>query len=292
VESGATLFYKANLRKQVEMAAPDPQDKSVAWFTEKLTDTQLSPEACHLLETYSGIPHDEVVDHIIKVRDEAWNIFPYPCIGQFRFLDLSMNQTKEYPEILQRLEEGQRLLDMACCFGQEIRQLVADGAPSENIYGCDLRKEYISLGYKLFGDGDRLQSHFLTADIFDESSPLTDMRGSFDMVYAGSFFHLFDYDDQLKVSTAVARLLRPKKGSMIVGRQIGAVNPGQQNHRTNPAGRMFRHNPESLRQMWQKIGDDLGVIFDVDAALHTLSDDHFGFHNDDTRRIRFVIRRA
>ncbi|KAF9734977.1 methyltransferase domain-containing protein [Paraphaeosphaeria minitans] len=57
---------------------------------------------------------------------------------------------------------------MACCFGQGIRQLVADGAPPENIFGCDLRKEYVELGYQLFRDHGRLHGQLLTADIFEK----------------------------------------------------------------------------------------------------------------------------
>lgn len=273
------------------MESKDLPDQNVAWFDERPDDSQLSIDARNLLRNYSGIPTEEIEDHVVKLRNEAWEIFPYPCIGQFRFLDLSLKHTKEYQEILDRLAKGQRLLDMACCFGQEIRQLVADGAPSKNLYGCDLRKEYVELGYRLFRDHDRLQSRFLTADIFDDPSPLTELRGTFDVVYTGSFFHLFDYEDQIRVSKAVAQLLRPVKGSFIAGRQIGALNAAAHDHRTNPTGKMYRHNPESLKDMWKKIGDDLGVTFFVEATLHELSHDHFRFHTGDTRRIHFTIRR-
>jgi SAM-dependent methyltransferase len=266
-------------------------DRNVAWFDKRPDDRQISLAARQLLETYGRIPPDKVVDHVVQIRDEAWQIFPYPCIGQFRFLDLSLNQTKEYSDILQRLQQGQKLLDMACCFGQEIRQLVADGAPSENIYGCDLREEYIKLGYKLFGDQDTLRTKFLTADIFDATSALTDLQGQFDMVYAGSFFHLWGYDDQVRASKSVALLLRPQKGSTIYGRQVGSVNAATHNHRTNPTGTMYRHNVDSLKRMWCDIGDSLGVSFAVEARLEELDPDHFRLHTPDTKRIHFVIRR-
>jgi SAM-dependent methyltransferase len=165
-------------------------DRNAVWFDESPKEGQISPAARKLLETYSGISPENVESHVVKIRNEAWNILPYPCIGQFRFLDLSLNTTAEYPEILHRLSQGQRLLDMACCFGQEIRQLVADGAPAENIYGCDLREEYISLGYKLFKDEDTLRTKFLLADILDPTSPLAEFKSHFDMIYAGSSFHL------------------------------------------------------------------------------------------------------
>ncbi|KAF2877220.1 hypothetical protein BDV95DRAFT_141169 [Massariosphaeria phaeospora] len=269
----------------------DLRDKNSAWFDERPNEDRISPAARRLLEGYSGIAADKIVQHVVEIRDAAWQIFPYPCIGQFRFLDLSLNQMKEYAEVLKRLNEGQKLLDMACCFGQEIRQLVADGAPSDNLYGCDLRKEYIELGYKLFGDGDKLGTKFLTADIFDSTSALTALRGQLDMVYAGSFFHLFGYEDQVTVSKAVASLLRPRPGSMILGRQIGSVNAAEHGHKTNPTGTMFRHNVESVQDMWTQIGNDLGVSFAVTANLQDLEGDHFRFHTNDTKRIWFTIRR-
>lgn len=57
-------------------------------------------------------------------RKKAFAIFAYPCIGMYRFLDLSISQRSEYPEIVRRLKGGEKILDLGCCFGQEIRQLV------------------------------------------------------------------------------------------------------------------------------------------------------------------------
>jgi 2-polyprenyl-3-methyl-5-hydroxy-6-metoxy-1,4-benzoquinol methylase len=269
----------------------EPQNRDVAWYDARPSESQLPQDARELLEKYSKIPADELENHVVKVREEAWDIFPYPCIGQFRFLDLSLKYFDEYPEVLKRLQEGQKLLDMACCFGQEIRQLVADGAPAENIYGCDLREEYIALGYKLFADRDTLKANFLTANIFDATSSLTERKGTFNVIYTGSFFHLFDYDDQVKVSKAVASLLLPEKNSLILGRQVGSTIAAEHDHRTNPTGKMFRHNIESLKEMWKKIGDDIGVSFAVDARLEELDSGLRRFHTSDTRRIWFTIRR-
>lgn len=50
--------------------------------------------------------------------------FPYPCIGMFRFLDLSIPSSPYYNEVIERLRAGEIFLDLGCCFGQELRQLV------------------------------------------------------------------------------------------------------------------------------------------------------------------------
>ncbi|KAF1842254.1 uncharacterized protein K460DRAFT_370242 [Cucurbitaria berberidis CBS 394.84] len=271
------------------MSKPEEiKDTKVAWFEQNPDESKVPPAATRrLLETYSGIPPEDVFEHVVNLRNEAWNVFPYPCIGQFRFLEPSFFGFDALPEVLERLCEGQKLLDMACCFGQTVRELFAGGAPADNIYGCDLQPGFIELGYKLFKDRGKLQTKFLIADIFDPNSALEELRGQIDMVYAGSFFHLWGLDDQIKVSKAVATLLRPRQGSMILGRQIGAVEASEQ---TSPTGTMYRHNVESLKKMWKEIGDDLGVTFIVEASLKPVSEDHF-LNTDDTRRIWFVIRR-
>lgn len=266
-----------------------------AWFDERPSEGQIPHAARRLLETYSGIAPEEIVEHVVKVRNEAWKIFPYPCLGQFRFLEAGLDQCAEYNEVIDRLQRGQRLLDMACCVGQTVRQLVADGAPAQNIYGCDLQPDFIEIGYRLFKDRDKLETKFLVADIFDPGSALqdSDIRGKVDMVYAGSFFHLWGLEKQKEVSKAVASLLIPQSGSMILGRQIGAVEAAE---KTSATGTMFRHNVESFKKMWKEIGDDLGFAFTVEASLKKLTGDHFEsqtnhqFQTNETRRIWFSVR--
>lgn len=288
------------------------KDKSVPWYIERPNEQNLSLAARELLIKYSKIPAEEVEDHVLKIREAAWEIFPYPCIGRFRFLDLGFTKSAEYPEVLKRLQEGERFLDIGCCFGQAIRQLVLDGAPSENMYGSDLRGEYMELGYDLFGDRDTLKSTFITADILDATSPLAELKGTFDIIFAGSFFHLWGYEDQTKVSKLVVELLRPRKGSMIVGRQVGTVHGFQPGHAPNTIeglkeiwksaegksqpgsaqsskGQMFQHNVESFKEMWKGIGEDIGVTFAVDAQLEVPK--FVDPTSTDVRRISFTIRR-
>lgn len=51
--------------------------------------------------------------------------FPYACIGQFSFVELSIAASPYYPEMLERVKNGHKLLDLGCAFGQELRQLVS-----------------------------------------------------------------------------------------------------------------------------------------------------------------------
>jgi 2-polyprenyl-3-methyl-5-hydroxy-6-metoxy-1,4-benzoquinol methylase len=119
-------------------------------------DASVIPDAARqLLVKYAGIPPEKVNDHVDVVRKKAFEIFPYPCIGMYRFLDLGLGQTGVYDDIVQRLKKGDKFLDLGCCFGQEIRQLISDGVPAENCYGSDLRQEFIDLGYDRVQDRDK-----------------------------------------------------------------------------------------------------------------------------------------
>ncbi len=92
-----------------------PSNKSAPYYQPTLPH----PPIRTLLESYSHIPPSQIPTHISAIRDRAWQIHPYPCIGQFRFLNLSISQHASYPRILAALKEpGARrtLLDLGCCF--------------------------------------------------------------------------------------------------------------------------------------------------------------------------------
>lgn len=113
-------------------------------------------------------------------------------------MDFYITQLPEYPTILTRLKSGDALLDLGCCFGHIMRQIVFDGAPSENLTGTDLRPEFIELGYELFRDRAIFKSDFVTGDILDEDDEgLASLNGRFDVVHAAAFFHLFDWSTQV-----------------------------------------------------------------------------------------------
>jgi hypothetical protein len=83
----------------------EAREKDVPWYNPDIGN-KLGDSARELLENYSKIPAAEVEDHVYKIvryppmtnlgpaandplqRDEAWQVWPYPCIGGFRFLDL------------------------------------------------------------------------------------------------------------------------------------------------------------------------------------------------------------
>jgi hypothetical protein len=118
------------------------------------------------------------------------------------------------------------------------------------------------------------------------------LDGKIDIVYAGSFLHLFDYAGQFKVCERVVRLLKPVKGSVMLGRQVGYVVAGEKVHRTNYREKMFRHNEESFKKMWQEVGEKTGTRWRVEVELKEVEDRGPNAPSDpDMRRLRFTAFR-
>ncbi|KAF9630887.1 putative methyltransferase domain-containing protein [Lasiodiplodia theobromae] len=242
--------------------------KDSPWYFHEI-DT-LTPEVRELLEKYSGIPPEKVEAHVKEVRDKAWEIHPYPCIGTFRFLDLSMYKEPYYEEVLSRVKNGEKLLDLGCCFGQELRKLAYDGAPPSSLYGSDLRPEFLTLGHTLFLDEAKLPAspHFIAADVFDDASPLQQqLAGSVSVVQAQAFFHLFPRADQLRAAERVVALLKPEPGVVVVGSQIGSPKPGVSESWTHgKKAERFVHDPTTWRELWDEVGQRTGTKWEVVEA--------------------------
>lgn len=282
----------------------DARNKDARRYSEGITADITSARL--LLESYSGVPPEEVLAHIhavvssfalsllppslptpsllvfsclhsalSKKRNKAWQIYPYPCVGKFRFLDFSISSHPLYSTVVARLKDSSEcLLDLGCCFGQDIRRLVADGVPGENLYGADLQPGFMELGYELFKDKDRLKSHFMVGDVFDDEGEggieLKKLDGKIDIVHAASFFHLFSWDQQVQVGTRVVRLLNPTtKNAVLLGRHVGSSEPGTYIGCViaGTKGRRYRHSPDSFQKMWDEIGERTGTKWKVYAEL-------------------------
>nr|A0A348HAY0.1 RecName: Full=O-methyltransferase phiE; AltName: Full=Phomoidride biosynthesis cluster protein E [fungal sp. ATCC 74256]BBG28502.1 putative methyltransferase [fungal sp. ATCC 74256] len=281
--------------------------KDVAWYRTELSEETIGPMR-PILELYSKVPPESVVEWIKTVRDKAWEVYPYGTIGMFGFLTLSLPTHPSYPDILASLQSGKKtFLDIGCCVGQELRSLTYAGVPSENLYGVDLHQGFLDIGYELFRDSETLKSTLLAADVFDENSEvLKDVEGKIDVVHAGSFFHLFDWDQQVTAAKRVVRLLRPQPGSILVGKQAGDVNAGQKS-RPGKLGSRYRHNAESWKKLWQQVAAETGTQWEV--SVRELEDKEYfremtggvdlakvksygDWNPETTRRIEFLFRRA
>jgi hypothetical protein len=126
--------------------------------------------------------------------------------------------------------------------------------------------DFINLGYELFRDRETLQSEFIAADIFDLESPLKQLHGKIDIINASAFFHLFSRDEQLQIARQCVKIMRPKAGSLLVGRQRAQVIGGDTTGNFGPSSKYW-HSAESWKQFWADIAAETDIQFEVDVVM-------------------------
>jgi hypothetical protein len=197
-----------------------------------------------------------------------------------------------YKTVLERIKNGGSLLDIGCCFAQDIRKLVHDGAPADRLWGAELLSDFIDLGYDLFNDRDRLGAKFLTADIFDAEGPLSKLSNNFEFIHIGLFLHLFDWEGQKKACVAIVELLKNEKGVLVLGQQVGSLTPGQVPKSSGSS--MFKHNATTFEKMWKEVGEATGTEWEVRASLDVglgIEQKKRNWDDPNTRRLTFEVER-
>lgn len=208
-------------------------------------------------------------------------------------MDLSLSRQASYPRILSLLKSGnERLLDVGCCFAQDLRKLAHDGAPSEALFGLEIQKEFISLGYEFFNDRDTFKGTFINADLLDrENEEVKEVQGTFGIVQLGMVLHIWDLEGQTRACERVVELLKPEKGVLVVGQSVGNV-VGKE----SPArGRMiYKHDVKSFTRMWEEVGRRTGTEWVVRAKLDEglgINEQKRSWDEPSTRRLSFEVAR-
>ncbi|KAL4069994.1 hypothetical protein V8B97DRAFT_574108 [Scleroderma yunnanense] len=233
-------------------------------------DTVIDSETRQWMKLMTGIQDDdELKKHILDFQ-----VAPYPSVTSLTFLRMSDHFAYEQVLNLGREREGALLLEMGCCFGIELRGVVADGFPAKQIMASDLNAESWELGHSFhrstpesfpvtFLAGDALDPEFLssipcnveTQEPLDLShiSTLNDLKGKCSAICARNFFHLFDEAQQYQLAHALGSLLSPEKGSIILGSHVGGPEKRLITHKA-VAGRerTFFHTPSSWEELWTK----------------------------------------
>lgn len=191
--------------------------------------------------------------------------------------------------MVRRVKEGAKYLDIGCCLGQDIRKLVMDGAPAGNLYGAELHAPFIDLSYELFRDRG-LASTFMEADalVLSGDGPLAKLRGEVDFVHLGMVLHVFGLEKQRTLLENCLALLRPGRGSMILGTAVGDIEGAQA-----PAGH-YMHSDETFKAMCADISERTGVKFECRASLDeslAILEAKKKFGVDRARRLIFEVER-
>ena len=79
----------------------------------------------------------------------------------------------------------------------------------------------------LFRDEDSLRSELLISILMQPTSVsmYKNILGESDIIHASFFFRLFTLEEQLQLSIKVVGILRRRKGSIMLGRQLGSARP-------------------------------------------------------------------
>lgn len=245
-------------------------NQKVPWFTANITS--ITPAGRKLLEEYSHIPADQILSHVLAIRDKAFKLWSYACIGQVRFLDYTIPRHPYYAPTVARLRAGATFLDAGCCFGQELRFLVhEEKIPGEQLYGFDLERAFLEMGYELFKDKDHLGATMFTGDLLaDPSAPeakdLNAHEGKMDIVHAASVLHCWAWDDMVRAAKRLVPLTKPQPGSMIIGNQMGSLDAGEYPMPTGK-GYNYRHDEASMARFWERVGVETGSRWKVESGL-------------------------
>ncbi|KAF9446312.1 hypothetical protein P691DRAFT_804387 [Macrolepiota fuliginosa MF-IS2] len=253
----------------VEQAVKRPLDPTLL---------NLNEQEAHFFKSLTGIQGDEELrEHIIQVQTKAYGVYGYPCIQSFSFTTLKISRLPAYKQALQlsQTRPGAILLDIGCCFGNDLRKAVVDGWPVENAVASDLQAAFWNYGHELFkSTPETFPAGFVPGDSFSStlieprepsySKPLTarpsDLRtlesltplqGHISAIHASSFFHLFDEEGQLLLGKQLATLMSPEPGSIIFGSHGGRAVKGLRTEVINArGGHSFCHSPESWKELW------------------------------------------
>ncbi|KAI1370625.1 hypothetical protein F4677DRAFT_438020 [Hypoxylon crocopeplum] len=254
-----------------------------------------------LLEKHSGIRARDVDEHIYQIRERLWDIYPYVCIGHFRFLSLKFTLDPRYQLALSRLlapKSEATFLDVACCVGQVLRQLAVDGVDSGRLYGTDLEPRFLDAGYDLFKDRDKFKATLIAGDMLDQGKTgdgderLKVLDGKMTVIHATSFFHLFTWENQVRAARRMIRFLDPNDPEvMIFGRQVGTTTPGD---REGAGGsKRFLHNARSWQELWDEVSKSTGTAWRTEVNEIQEPGMHPDGNTDGSlRRIRFGVFRA
>ncbi|KAL8782960.1 MAG: hypothetical protein Q9213_004967 [Squamulea squamosa] len=263
------------------------------WYQDDLTE--VNEPIRNLLENYSKVPSDEVVKHVNKIRELGFATNPYPCIGLYRFLNLTLLTHPLYTTILKRLQSPDATyLDLGCCFGQDLRQLVQDGIPSQRLIGLDIEESLIERGYDFFLNRGSLQSRFVVRNVFEgakQGAAWTDMEEcGMDVIHCSAFFHLFPLEEQILSAKNIAKLV--KKGGFIVGRQMGSVKPGDV-AAIKEGSSSYRHNVETFDAMWKRVGEETQTRWKVEGTLDMIGvNPESPVEDANSRRLLFTVTKV
>lgn len=199
-----------------------------------------------------------------------------------------------YPKILQLARNGAIVMDIGTFIGHDIRRLVYDGAPSENLYGVDIVSHF-DVGYDFFRDREHFKGHFIEADFLStDNKELMTLKSNVDVIICSQVLHQWNWEGQVKACKALVSFTKP--GSLIVGNQIGNLLAHEITMKMSAAP-LWRHNPDSWAKMWEEVSTATGTKWETEGWMRTFSEMGWdekdaAWMEPDVRLMEFVTKRV
>ncbi|KAI0489487.1 hypothetical protein F4859DRAFT_152806 [Xylaria cf. heliscus] len=254
-----------------------------------------------LLEQYSKIPSDEVTAEILEIRDKAWEVAKYPCIGHFtyvRLLEFGGNNPGMQKAIERLKAPGSQdtFLELGGFICQTIRQLAFEGVDSARLYGTDLHAEFIELGYLQFRDRETLKATFVAGDMlipdveYAASAMARTFNAKISIAHASNFFHLFSWESQLVICERIVRFfprgLSAENPALLFGVHMGSLKPGEMRVGTFS---VFLHDEETFQLLWDEIGRKTGTKWKVSMQAMATAPPKPNVYGENARAMRYVV---
>ncbi|PQE19363.1 methyltransferase domain-containing protein [Rutstroemia sp. NJR-2017a BVV2] len=210
-----------------------------------------------------------------------------------RFLDNLVTRSPAYSTVISRLQNGDTFVDIGCFLGQELRQIIADGAPTDRLHAVDVVNHW-DLGYEFFRDADKFKIDLIEEDMMHPGKGLQALQGKMDIILVNQIFHQWVLEVQTEAAVELVKLSRP--GSLIIGYQAGVKVPREVHGPKGSQYKTFLQSPETWKKMWDDVGERTGNVFKTEAKLLTWEElghdpEETAYMGRDVLMMEFVITR-
>lgn len=180
-------------------------------------------------------------------------VIRYGCISEFTFLNPSVTRRPIYFNLLSQAQEARakgerpRWLEVGCAFGTDVRKVILDGWPRDDILALDVVPTYWNYGLSLFGDTANPPCEFLCADLTTHTLPIS--ISPVDVAYTNLVLHVLTRPQTVYLVVNIFSLLNP--GGCFWGHTLG----NELESSWSPYGNdWWLHSEKSLRNLLEEAG--------------------------------------
>ena len=225
-----------------------------------------------------------------KLRDYLFKLWlickksyhAYGCINAFVFLHPLLLRHFGYQALLAKMKSEptatpKKLIDVGCCFGQDVRQLILDGVSPKDIFAVDIHDGYWNVGREFFMDNlshgsTRLDGISTIFDDFAQTYPLPaectnklvdSLKNNFDAVVCQNVFHVLTKVQTENIVKRICAMLKP--GGILIGVCIGSKGEAMDWMPTpNGDGNRYLQSLKSLKELLEENGCGKNEINELD----------------------------